>query len=108
MKELLVFDPPMCCSTGICGPAVDPKLARFAANLHWLASEGVHVERYNLAQQPEAFAGNAAVRGALAERGTRALPLLLVDGRIVSEGSYPEREELASLLSVAGAQVAST
>ena len=26
-----VFDPAMCCSTGVCGPSVEPDLARFAA-----------------------------------------------------------------------------
>ena len=31
MTHLQVFDPPMCCSTGVCGPQVDPELPRFAA-----------------------------------------------------------------------------
>jgi hypothetical protein len=24
MPKVQVFDPPMCCSTGVCGPEVDP------------------------------------------------------------------------------------
>ena len=56
MNNVEVFDPPMCCSTGVCGPNVDPALARFSADLHWLTNEGVHVERYNLSQQPQVFA----------------------------------------------------
>ena len=99
-KKLEVFDPPMCCSTGVCGPKVDPVLVRFAADLRWLANQTVAVERYNLAQQPQAFAASATVRSALKEHGNECLPLILLDGPIVSEGSYPTREELARLAGV--------
>lgn len=93
-----VFDPAMCCSTGVCGPSVDPDLARFAADLAWLAEQGVTVERYNLSQQPGAFAETPAVREALG-RGPEVLPLVLVDDRIAVEGAYPTRETLAALAS---------
>jgi hypothetical protein len=91
-----VFDPSMCCSTGVCGPSVDPLLPRFAADLDWLAEHGIQVSRHNLAQEPAAFAAAPAVQVALTERGTDCLPLILVDGRIVSQGAYPTRAELAS------------
>ena len=94
---LRVFDPAMCCSTGVCGPSVDPDLARFAADLDWLKKQGVTVERYNLSSQPGAFASTAAVRDALTARGNEVLPLVLVDDRIAVEGSYPSRETLAAL-----------
>ena len=58
-----VFDPAMCCSTGVCGPSVDPELARFAADLDWLKKQGVTVERFNLSQQPAAFADDAGREG---------------------------------------------
>jgi len=67
MKKLEVFDPPMCCSSGVCGPEVDPVLPRFAADLQWLAAQGVSVERYNLSQQPQAFVANPLVKAALRE-----------------------------------------
>ncbi len=95
MKRLEVFDPAMCCSTGVCGPNVDPALTQFAADFLWVAGQGVHVERYNLAQQPQAYAANTTVRAALATDGNACLPLILVDGQIVSKGRYPAREELA-------------
>ncbi len=94
-----VFDPALCCSTGVCGPSVDPELARFAADLDWLQKQGVAVERYNLSQQPAAFASTPVVREALA-RGTEVLPLVLVGDRIAVEGSYPSRETLAALAGV--------
>ena len=100
MKKLEVFDPPMCCSTGICGPSVDPTLVRFAADFHWLAGQGLVVERYNLAQQPQAYAANPTVMEALAQYGNRCLPLILLNGAIVSKGCYPTREELAHIAGI--------
>ncbi len=96
---LRVFDPAMCCSTGVCGPSVDPELARFAADVDWLQKQGVTVERFNLSQQPAAFAETPAVKEALG-RGTEVLPLVLVGDRIAVEGAYPSRETLAALAGV--------
>jgi len=96
MTAVQVFDPPMCCSTGVCGPSVDPRLVRFAADLDWLSGQGVSVERFNLSAQPGAFAGDAAVRAALESDGETALPLVKVDGEMKSRGEYPSRDELAS------------
>jgi hypothetical protein len=100
MPTVQVFDPPMCCSTGVCGPSVDPELARFSADLEWLKKQGVQVERYNLSQQPGAFASNAVVKDALHARGNGCLPLVVVDERIAVEGAYPSRETLAALAGV--------
>lgn len=91
-----VFDKPMCCSTGICGPQVDQTLVHFAADLDWLRRQGVQVERYNLSQQPREFAQAAEVRAALQDKGVDALPIIRVDGRIVCQGTYPSRQLLAS------------
>lgn len=95
MTRVQVFDPAMCCATGVCGPQVDPVLPRFTEDFHWLANQGVAVERYNLSQQPQAFAGNLEVKAALAADGIGCLPLILVNGGVVSKGRYPERAELA-------------
>lgn len=95
MKTVQVFDKPMCCSTGVCGPEVDPVLPRFAADLEWLKTQGLRVERYNLAHQPEAFTENKEVLQLVASLGTNCLPLVAVDGRIVSRGEYPTRDRLA-------------
>jgi len=103
MPKVQVFDPPMCCSTGVCGPEVDPALVRFASDLEWLKENGVEVERFNLSQEPAAFVGNPVVAQAI--RGQDGgLPLLLVDGKIVAQGSYPAREVLAELAGVAAAK----
>jgi SAM-dependent methyltransferase len=90
-----VFDPAMCCSTGVCGPAPNPVLPRFAADLDWLASQGVTVLRHNLSQDPAPFAANDAVKAALTEMGTDCLPLIIVNGEVKSKGKYPVRYTLA-------------
>jgi len=108
MKKIEVFDPAMCCSTGVCGPSVDPELARFAGDAGWLAARGGVVERFNLAQQPGAFAERPAVREALRAKGEECLPLIFADGEMVREGSYPTRDELADLAGLGSAQFAAT
>jgi hypothetical protein len=95
MTVVRVFDPAMCCSTGVCGPTVDPDLARFSANLDWLKSQGVSVERFNLAQQPAAFADDDQVRGVLQAKGPAGLPVVMVNGEVKSSGVYPTRVDLA-------------
>jgi hypothetical protein len=96
-----IFDKPMCCSTGICGPEVDPVLPRFAADLRWLESQGVSVNRHNLAQSPQAFTQNELVKGLLASDGVECLPLVLIDGRVVSKTEYPSRDSFAEWTGVA-------
>ncbi|HSO40731.1 MAG TPA: arsenite efflux transporter metallochaperone ArsD [Labilithrix sp.] len=96
MVAVRVFDPAMCCSTGICGPSIDPQLVRFAADLDWLRTQGVSVERFNLSQQPAAFADDAAVKAALETKGEAGLPLVKVNGEVKSSGLYPSRDELAA------------
>ncbi len=99
-KTIKVFDPPMCCDTGVCGPDVDPKLTQFAADLDWLAEQGVDVSRFNLSQEPQAFVDHSPVKDALDESGNDCLPLLVVDGEVVARGFYPTRDQLGSLAGV--------
>ena len=97
--KLEVFDPAMCCSTGVCGVDVDPALAQFAADLQWLADQGVTVARHNLGQNPEAFATNPAVVREM-EAGMDRLPVILVDGAVATTGLYPSRAQLAQKLGI--------
>jgi len=84
----------------VCGPNLDPALVRFSADFHWLAAQGIAVGRYNLAQQPQAYAANPTVRAALVQDGNGCLPLVLVNGIIASKGRYPSRRELAGYVGV--------
>jgi arsenite methyltransferase len=100
MKTIEVFDPPMCCSTGVCGPTIDPVLPRFVADLHWLAYQGVRVNRHNLSQEPQPFAANELVKAALTTEGNNCLPLILVNGQIATKGLYPDRKRLAQMMGI--------
>jgi arsenite methyltransferase len=93
-----VIDPPMCCSTGVCGPEVDPALVAFANDLNRLKRQGADILRYNMVQSPAVFVDTVAVYNAITTGGTDVLPIILKDGVIVSKGRYPPREELESLV----------
>lgn len=95
-----IFDPPMCCSSGACGPTVDKRLVQFSAALEWLRGQGAQVRRYNPSQEYEAFAANEAAVNAINSHGIECLPLILVDGEIVSYGGYPSQEELAAMVGI--------
>jgi hypothetical protein len=95
MPHLQVFDKPLCCSSGVCGPDVDPALVKFAADLQWLERQGVQVQRINPAQQPALFAASEVVREELKRHGNDCLPIVLVDNAVVSRGVFPERRQLA-------------
>ncbi len=95
MKTIQIYDPALCCSTGVCGVEVDQALVSFAADVEWARGNGARIERFNLAQQPMAFAENASVKEFLERSGQDALPLILVDGAVALAGRYPRRAELA-------------
>ncbi len=96
MTRLQVFDKPLCCSSGVCGPDVDPALVTFSADLQWLERQGVHVQRINPAHQPSLFAASELVREELKNHGDGCLPLIVVNGEVVSRGILPDRSQLAN------------
>lgn len=93
MPKLSIYDPALCCSTGVCGPGVDPELLRVATMIGQLQAQGVDCERFNLAQQPQQFIANPTVSAALEREGVEILPLTLVDGEVVKSRGYPTNEE---------------
>jgi len=96
MVHVEVFDPPMCCSSGVCGTDVDPRLAAFAADVDWLSSHGVVVIRHNLAQDPQPFVTNQLVLESMQDDGDKGLPVVMVNGTVLGHpGEYPSRDELA-------------
>ncbi|MDE2429285.1 MAG: arsenite efflux transporter metallochaperone ArsD [Burkholderiales bacterium] len=95
MATITVYDPALCCNSGVCGVDVDQQLVSFAADMAWLKAQGQEIARFNLGQQPMAFAENAVVKAFLERSGAEGLPLILVDEQIAMAGRYPRREELA-------------
>ena len=41
MTKIQVYDPALCCSTGICGVDVDQEKVTFTADVDWLKSQGI-------------------------------------------------------------------
>ncbi len=101
MSKLEIFEPPMCCSTGVCGSSADTELERVAAALENLRKAGIEVERHNLSSEPIIFMQNEEVANVLNQRGADALPLTVRNGEIVQSGRYPTNEEFSRLLGVA-------
>ena len=97
MMKIDVYDPALCCSTGVCGAEVDQDLVDFSGLVRWAEGRGASIERHNLAQQPEDFAGSPVVAELLQAQGSAALPVTLVDGEPAMAGRYPSRQELASM-----------
>lgn len=100
MKKMIIFDPAMCCSTGVCGPSVDKELLRVSTVLNTLKNKGILVERYNLTNNPQIFVDNKVINGILNTKGVEALPVTVVDEVVVKEGKYPTNEEFCSLLEI--------
>ena len=95
MSKIDVYDPALCCSTGVCGAEVDQDLVDFSGLVRWAEGEGASIARHNLAQQPQDFAGHPVVAELLRANGSAALPVTLVDGQPAMTGRYPSRQELA-------------
>lgn len=105
--KIEIFDPAMCCSTGVCGPSVDPELVRIQEALRQIQKQApdVQVVRSGLTAEPQAFVANAAVAELLKSEGPECLPLVFVDGDLVSKGSYPSNVQLQTILNRADIEV---
>lgn len=104
MSEVRVFEPALCCNTGVCGPELDQDLVSFTADLNHVRGAGGDVDRFNLASDPAAFVANPAVVNFLQTAGSEGLPLVLVDGTTVMTGRYPSRAELLKFAGLAESQ----
>jgi hypothetical protein len=93
-----IFDPPMCCPTGMCGPSLDQTLLDVNDLAVALQAEGVSLERYQMASRPEAFLSNPEVMRLVREHDLQALPITLVKGRLIATGAYPTAAEVREAL----------
>ncbi len=95
-----IYDPAMCCSSGLCGPALDPVLVRMNDAVLALRKQGVEIERFNLAQQPKAYMENKTVADLLRKNGKKILPVIMVNGEVFRTGEYPSYEDLCAALNI--------
>ena len=99
-KKIEIFDPAMCCSTGICGPSVNENLLRVATLINSLANKGIIIKRFGLSSDPQAFVDNKIINSLLNEKGVEILPVTMVDGAVVKTTEYPSNEEFARYLNM--------
>jgi hypothetical protein len=93
-----LFDPPMCCPTGLCGPALDQTLLDVSEMIMTLEAEGAPVERYQMTSHPHKFMQNNDVMRLVREQQMAALPITAVHGQVIKVGAYPTLAELRAAL----------
>ena len=103
MTTLTVYDPAMCCSTGLCGTEIDQRLVDLAADLDWLKTQGVSVQRFGLSREPAEFAANDTIRQIMQESDGDDLPVFMLDGALKAKARYPSRAEMAEWVGMTGA-----
>ena len=100
MKEMQIFEPALCCETGVCGASVDPELLRITTVLDRMKKNGIIIKRFNLNSSPMEFVTNQTINTFINQKGVDALPCVMVDGKIVIEGRYPTNEEIMVLAEI--------
>lgn len=96
--DVELFDPPMCCPTGLCGPTLDQTLLDVNEMILSLQRDNLRVERYQMASAPNAFLGNPEVMKLVREKQMEALPITIVRGKVVKVGAYPTLAEIRNAL----------
>lgn len=100
MKKMSIYEPAMCCDTGLCGVGIDPELLRISTVLSALRKNGVAIDRFNLNSEPMAFVNNEIINSFINEKGVDELPAVMLDGKIIITGRYPSDEEIISFLDI--------
>ena len=85
MKKIEIFDPAMCCPTGLCGTNINPEVKK----------QGIIVTRHNLRDEPQVYVSNKTVNDFLQKHGADALPITLVDGEIAVSQTYPTTKQMS-------------
>lgn len=96
--DVEMFDPPMCCPTGLCGPTLDQTLLDVNEMIMSLQRDNLRVERYQMSSNPNAFLSNAEVMKLVREKQMEALPIIVVRGKIIKSGGYPSLDEVRAAL----------
>jgi hypothetical protein len=96
MKTLKIYDPAMCCPTGVCGTSVDTKLVQLSNFLNSLDKNMFEVKRFGLSTNPQEYVLNSEVSRLLNEEGVESLPLIFLDDELLFKGDYPSVPTLSS------------
>jgi len=97
-SKVTIYEPTLCCSSGVCGPNPDQALIRLQDTIAKIKELGIQTERFTITSHPRQFTQNPEVMKLLQQNQLQALPITEVDGKIVKTGSYPSLEELKSYI----------
>ena len=100
MRTMFIYEPAMCCETGLCGVSVDPELLRISTITSTLKNNDITMHRYNLSKSPSEFISNKQINLLLHKDGVGILPITVIDGEVVKTGGYPTNEEMEAWFSL--------
>ena len=100
MKKVIIYDPALCCPTGLCGVNIDPELMRIAVIVETLKRKGIAIERYNLRDNPQVYVSTKVVNDFLMKDGAEKFPIITVDGEIAITGAYPTNKQIAEWFNI--------
>lgn len=104
-KELKIYDPALCCPTGLCGVNIDPELMRIAVVFETLKKKGIPVERFNLRDNPQVYVDNKTINDCLMKESADVFPITTLDGEIVLKKTYPSNAQISEWLNVSEAEL---
>jgi len=97
-KVIILYEPTLCCSSGICGPNPDQALVTLQDTIDKIKEHGIGIERFQITTHPRKFTDNAEIMKLMQQRQLDALPITAVDGKIVKVGGYPSMADLQPYL----------
>lgn len=100
MRVIKIYEPAMCCATGVCGPSVDPELLRITMLIKSIKANGGHIERYNLTDNPMNFVSETRVNDLLNSEGIDVLPIMMLNDDVIKTGGYLSDDEILKLLNI--------
>ncbi|KRL65482.1 arsenite efflux transporter metallochaperone ArsD [Companilactobacillus versmoldensis] len=101
MTKVEIFERALCCETGVCGPNVDEELVLITAIEKYINDQGKdEIARTNLASNPKAFANQPIVYDLIKKNGAAALPVTIIDGKLMKTGEYPSVSDISNYLGI--------
>ncbi|EHO06184.1 arsenite efflux transporter metallochaperone ArsD [Myroides odoratimimus] len=99
-NEVKIYDPALCCPTGLCGVNIDPELMRIAVVIESLKKKGILVERFNLRDNPQVYVDTKVVNDFIQKESINNFPITTLNGVIVLTKSYPSNKQISEWLEV--------
>ncbi|MGR8798132.1 arsenic metallochaperone ArsD family protein [Klebsiella variicola] len=92
MSKIEIFESAGCCATS--SVVVSDEAVKWNACAEWAKKNGVDIQRYSLAKNPQQFLNTPVIKEFLNTSGMESLPVTLLDGKLVMAGKLPTREDI--------------